>query len=254
MATLSTYLIVCPLVFVAGLVDAIAGGGGLISLPAYLMSGLPVHMALGTNKMSSCMGTALATLRYARRGFVRPGRAAICAAAGLAGSVAGARVALALDDGAFKAVMLVVVPATAAYVMLHRRLDAEKEPLPAGRTLLLCAAISVSLGAYDGFYGPGTGTFLTLAYMGLAHLGLSEAAGTCKAVNLTTNAAALAVFLMHGTVLLPLGLTAGLFNMAGAWVGTSCFIGKGAGAVRPVMLAVLAVFFVRLLADVLGGA
>lgn len=252
MATLATYLIVCPLVFVAGFVDAIAGGGGLISLPAYLMSGLPVHLALGTNKMSSCMGTALATLRYARHGFVRPGRAALCAALGLAGSVAGARAALALDDEAFKVVMLVVVPLTAAYVMFHKRLDAEKEPLPAGRTLLLCAAISLSLGAYDGFFGPGTGTFLTLAYMGVAHLGLSEAAGTCKSVNLTTNAAALGVFLASGSVLVPLGLAAGLFNMAGAWLGTGFFMGKGVRAVRPVMLVVLAVFFVRLLADVLG--
>ena len=252
MEQLIPFLIVCPLVFAAGFVDAIAGGGGLISLPAYMITGLPVHVVLGTNKLSSCMGTALATLRYARHGYVNVKRSLVCAALGLVGSTCGARIALMIDDGAFKVIMLVIVPLTAAYVMFHKRLDAEKEPLPEGRTLLLCALISLAIGVYDGFYGPGTGTFLTLAFMGLAHLGLSDAAGTCKVVNLTTNVAALAVFLTSGTVWLALGLTAGLFNMAGAWLGVNCFMGKGMKVVRPIMLGVLAVFFVKLLFDILG--
>ena len=247
-----TFLVVCPLVFLAGFVDAIAGGGGLISLPAYLIAGLPVHAALGTNRMSSCMGTALATLRYALRGFVNLRRAALCVVLALVGSATGARIALLLDDGVFRVVMLVVVPATAAYVMFHKGLADVKEPLPARRTAALCAAISLVMGLYDGFYGPGTGTFLVLAFMGIAHLGLDESTGTCKVVNLATNVAALTVFLANGTVLVVLGLTAGLFNMAGAWLGVNCFVGKGVRIARPVMLVVLAVFFVKLLADLVG--
>lgn len=246
-----TFLIVCPLVFVAGFVDAIAGGGGLISLPAYLISGLPVHTALGTNKMSSCMGTALATLRYALKGFVDLRRAALCVLFALAGSVTGARIALLLDDVVFRVVMLVIVPATAAYVMFHKGLADVKEPLAPRKTLVLCAVISLVMGAYDGFYGPGTGTFLVLAFMGIAHLGLDEATGTCKVVNLATNVAALAVFLTSGTVWAALGLTAGLFNMAGAWLGVNCFVGKGVRIARPIMIVVLAVFFVKLLYDLL---
>ncbi len=249
---IATFLIVCPLVFVAGFVDAIAGGGGLISLPAYLIAGLPVHAALGTNKMSSCMGTALATLRYALRGFVNLRRAGACVLLALAGSAAGARVALLIDDAAFRIVMLVVVPLTAGYVMFHKGLADVKEPLSPRRTLALCMGISLCMGFYDGFYGPGTGTFLVLAFMGLAHLGLDEATGTCKVVNLSTNLAALAVFLTSGTAWVALGLTAGLFNMAGSWLGVNCFVGKGVRVARPVMLAVLAVFFVKLVADLVG--
>ena len=247
------YLIVCPLVFVAGFIDAIAGGGGLISLPAYLIAGLPVHTALGTNKLSSCMGTALATLRYARHGFVNVRRAAVCAAFALAGSALGANLALLIAEDAFKAIMLVVVPLTAFYVMRHRDFGAEaREPLPWARTLLLCAGISFTLGVYDGVYGPGTGTFLTLAFMSLAHLPLNDATGTCKVVNLSTNVAAVTVFLANGTPWIALGLTAGAFNMVGAWLGSSLFMGKGVRAVRPVMLAVLAVFFVKVALELLG--
>ena len=246
-------MIVCPLVCAAGFVDAIAGGGGLISLPAYLIAGLPVHTALGTNKMSSCMGTALATGRYARHGFVNLRRSLLCAAFALVGSTVGANVALMVSDGTFRIIMLVVVPLTALYLLRRKDFGEERAPYPRVRTLVLCVAIALSLGIYDGIYGPGTGTFLILLFMTVAHLSLDEAAGTCKVVNLTTNVAALTVFLTHGTVWLALGLTAGIFNMIGAWVGTSFFMGKGVRIVRPLMLCVLAVFFVKLLWDVVSG-
>lgn len=254
MEALLPFIIVCPLVCAAGFVDAIAGGGGLISLPAYLIAGLPVHTALGTNKMSSCMGTALATLRYARHGFVNLRRSAICAACALVGSVLGANVALMVSDGIFRIIMLVVVPLTALYLLRRKDFGEERTPYSQGRTTALCMGIAFALGIYDGIYGPGTGTFLILLFMTVAHLSLDEAAGTCKVVNLTTNVAALTVFLAHGTTWVALGLTAGLFNMLGAWLGTSFFMGKGIRVVRPLMLCVLAVFFVKLLWDVLAGA
>ena len=187
MEALLPFLIVCPLVFVAGFVDAIAGGGGLISLPAYLISGLPVHTALGTNKMSSLMGTSLATWRYARHGFVNLRRSAVCAAFALVGSALGANVALLVSDGVFKLIMLVVVPLTGCYIMFHKGFGEAREPLAPTRTLALCTAISFAMGLYDGFYGPGTGTFLILLFLAAAHLTLDEAAGTAKVVNLTTN-------------------------------------------------------------------
>lgn len=251
--TLLPFLIVCPLVFAASVVDAIAGGGGLISLPAYLIAGLPAHVALGTNKLSSCMGTALATLRYARHGFVRPRRALVCAAFGLAGSALGANLALLVGDGVLQAIMLVVVPLTAAYVLRRRAFEERPDRLSPRATLALCAAVSCALGVYDGFFGPGTGTYLILLFVAVCRLPLAEAAGTTKVVNLTTNVAALAVFLANGTVLVPLGLAAGLFGMAGAWVGTTFFMGKGVKVIRPVMLVVLAVFFVRLAGNLLGA-
>ena len=106
------FLIVCPLVFLAGLVDAMAGGGGLISLPAYLISGLPVHYAIGTNKLSSGMGTTLATWRFARSGYIHWKLALFCAVCALVGSTTGARLALLIPDAAFRVIMLVVLPLT----------------------------------------------------------------------------------------------------------------------------------------------
>ena len=246
------FIIVCPLVFVAGFVDSIAGGGGLISLPAYLIAGLPVHNALGTNKLGNCMGTALAAWRYARKGFMEPVLCVACTLFALAGASGGASLAMLVDDTAFKWIMLFVIPLTAAYIMSHRAFREGGDELPRRRAVAICAAVSLGLGVYDGFYGPGTGTFLTLLFMSLAHLKLQEATGTCKVVNLATNVAALVVFLANGVVLLPLGLAAGAFNMLGAYIGTNFFMDKGVRATRPIMLAVLAVFFVKVLSELLG--
>ena len=119
------FLIVCPLVFLAGLVDAMAGGGGLISLPAYLISGLPVHYAIGTNKLSSGMGTTLATWRFARSGYIHWKLALFCAVCALVGSTTGARLALLIPDAAFRVIMLVVLPLTGCYLLRGKALDAE---------------------------------------------------------------------------------------------------------------------------------
>ena len=116
--TFIQYIIVCPLVFLAGFVDAIAGGGGLISLPAYMLAGLPVHNAIGTNKLSSAMGATLTTARFAKSGFIKLRFAIPCSAAALLGSAIGARIALLIPEHVFKIIMLFVLPLVAAYVML----------------------------------------------------------------------------------------------------------------------------------------
>ncbi|MBR1671449.1 MAG: sulfite exporter TauE/SafE family protein [Fretibacterium sp.] len=244
-------LIICPLVFLAGFVDAIAGGGGLISLPAHLIAGLPVHFAIATNKMSAAMGTSLATARFAWKGYIPWKLSSFCVVCALTGSALGARGALMLSDHVFKIIMLAVLPLTAFYVLRGRGLTAEKEPYGEGRTTLLSMGIAFALGVYDGFYGPGTGTFLILLLMGGAHLTLQKANGTAKAINLTTNLAALAVFLLNDKVLIPLGLIAGAFNVAGSYFGTRFFERGGAKAVRPVMIGVLVIFFVRVILDLM---
>lgn len=246
------YLIVCPLVFLGGLVDAVAGGGGLISLPAYLISGLPVHFAIGTNKLSSAMGTTLTTVRYARNGYIPWKQALACAVMALIGSNMGARLSLLINEDAFRIVMLVILPLTGAYVLLKKPLQAEREPYPFGKTLLLSMAVALIIGVYDGFYGPGTGTFLLLLLTALAHMKLSEANGIAKVINLTTNVSALAVFLWSGNVLLLLGLTAGFFGMAGNYVGARFFERGGAKSVKPLMIAVLTIFFVKVLFETLS--
>lgn len=243
------FILVCPLVFLAGFVDAVAGGGGLISLPAYMIAGLPAHYAIATNKMSSSMGTTIATLRYAKLGYL-PGRSCVFyLACGLLGSVCGARLALLMDDSAFKIFMLIVLPLTALYVMRSKGFSQDREPYSAGKTTVIAMLVASVIGVYDGFYGPGTGTFLLLFLTSLAHLRLQEANGVTKVINLTTNLTALVVYLRSGYVLLPLGLTAGLFNIAGNYLGADFFASGGVKAVKPIMLIVLVIFFIKIITE-----
>lgn len=243
------FLLVCPLACLAGFVDAVAGGGGLISLPAYLMAGLPAHVAIGTNKLSSAMGTALAVGRFARRGYVPWKRALVLAVGSLAGSAAGASLALGLEEGTFRAIMLVILPVTAAYLLWGKGLREDRPPFPPGKTFAIALAVALGVGLYDGFYGPGTGTFLILLLTAAAHLPLATANGTAKVLNLTTNLTGLALFWLHGQVLLPLGLAAGACGLVGNWLGTAFFLDKGAKGVKPIMLGVLGIFFLKILPE-----
>ena len=146
------YLIVCPLVFLAGFIDAIAGGGGLISLPAYLIAGLPPHAAIGTNKFSACMGTIVATWHYARCGFIHWKRVFPAIFTALSGSWVGAKLALMVNADAFKIIMLFILPLTAWYVLRKKSLQTEKPPFSEIKTMSIIISLAFMIGIYDGFY------------------------------------------------------------------------------------------------------
>lgn len=244
------FLIVCPLAFIAGFVDSIAGGGGLISLPAFIFAGLPVHQAIGTNKLASTMGTTIATIRYAINGYMVKAFVIVGVACGLSGSWIGSNLALMASDTVLKTIMLIALPFIAFFVLKTKDLDAfSKEPLPQGKAMAITAIIALVVGVYDGFYGPGTGTFLMMLLPALAHQDVRTAAGTTKAINLSTNVAALVVFLVNGAVLLPLGLAAGAFNIVGNYIGSGKFTKAGSSIVRPIMLVVLVLFAAKLIFD-----
>lgn len=257
MESLTIYLIVCPLVFFGGFVDSIAGGGGFISLPAYMMSGLPVHMAIGTNKLSSAMGTSIATYRFAKKGYINLKTAIYCAMCALIGSMMGAKTALLIDDKIFKLIMLVILPITGLYVIFNKSLERNKkerdedDDFSHKKTLIIAMIVALVIGFYDGFYGPGTGTFLMIALTSLAHMTLNESAGITKVINLTTNITSLCVFLLNGKVMLSVGLIAGLFGIAGNYVGTNLFSDKGVKIVKPLMLVVLSIFFIKLFMEII---
>lgn len=234
------------MVFLAGFVDALAGGGGLISLPAYMFAGLPAHAAIATNKLSSGMGTTIATIHYWKKGFMRWNIVIPGVVTAFVGSWCGARLNLFTNERVLQIMMLVLLPFIAFYVLRSKSLTREsgqEHSLP--KTIGLCCLISFGIGIYDGIYGPGTGTFLMLLFTGVCRLSLEDSAGTTKMINLTTNIAALTVYLIHGAVLIPLGLSAGVCNMLGNYLGSHCFTSKGASFVKPVLLLVLLVFFVR---------
>ena len=246
------FLIVCPLVFLGGFVDAIAGGGGLITLPAYLIAGVPVHLALGTNKLSASFGAVISAWRYSKKGYAPWKLSLFCAVCALIGSGLGAKLALLMDDRYFRIVILVLLPLTAFYITRKKAFDDSKLPLSEKKTILLGMAIALVIGVYDGFYGPGTGTFLILALTGLAHLKLNNANGVAKIINLATNIAALTVFMFGGSALFLLGIVAGLFSIVGTYVGTICFEKGGAKIVRPIMITVITIFFIKVIVEMFG--
>jgi uncharacterized membrane protein YfcA len=248
------FLIVCPLVGVAGFIDAIAGGGGLISLPAYLISGLPVHTCIATNKMSSCMGTAVATAKYARSGYVDWRLGAFCAAIALAGASLGAHAALLISEELFRILMLIILPLTALYVMRKKDLfsDKNRRALSFLHSVLLSSVIAFALGLYDGFYGPGTGTFLILLFTWLTGMDMVSASATAKPVNLASNIASLVTRIAAGCVVWQLAIPAMILSMTGGWLGSKLALLKGARLIRYVMLGVLALLTVKLALEWLG--
>lgn len=245
------YLIVCPLLFLAGFIDAIGGGGGLISIPAYMISGVPVHKAIATNKLSSCMGTGLTTWQYWVNGYIQPKLAMLCLTAALIGSPVGAEIALCIDGDIFKLLMLAILPVTAFYVFKKKEIGKNTEKLSFKKTAAISVAAALAVGMYDGFYGPGTGTFLMLLLTGAAKLDIYTAAGTTKVINLTTNIGSMIIYILNGKVLFLLGLAAGVFNMAGNFLGARFFRDKGSDIVRPIILVVLVMFFIKIIIEIL---
>jgi uncharacterized membrane protein YfcA len=249
MPDLTTFLVICPLVFLAGFVDSVAGGGGLISLPAYLIAGVPAHFALGTNKLSSSMGSVIASFRYYKNGFVDPFLCVPSFIASLAGSALGTNLTLLVSERYLQWLLLAVLPVTAFFVLRKKNLLSKGGPFSRSKTALIVTLVSFVIGGYDGFFGPGTGAFLILLYSGLARVEARAAAGNAKLVNMASNISSLAVFLLHGRAILPLGLTAGVFSIAGSYLGSGLVIRKGAGVLRLFIIGVLILLLVKIAWD-----
>ncbi|HWT26586.1 MAG TPA: TSUP family transporter [Mobilitalea sp.] len=247
--TLQMFLIVCPLVFLAGLMDAVAGGGGLISLPAYLIAGLPSHFAIGTNKLSSAVGTSVSTARFIKKGYVDWGAAIPSIVLALIGSAIGANIALLIDDQVMKYILVIILPLIAIYVLRGRTMKAEgtAKELPRKKVYLIVCVASFIIGAYDGFYGPGAGSFLLLIYTSLAKMDIKTASGNTKLVNLASNVSALVTFLINGKIIFLLGITAAVFSIAGHYIGAGLVINNGRKVIRPIILVVLVLLFIKVI-------
>lgn len=247
--TLQTFLIVCPLVFLAGLIDSIAGGGGLISLPAYFISGLPPHYAIATNKMSSSMGTLVSTIRFCKKKLVNWGIAIPSIIVALIGSTIGANLALLVDEVIMKYILLFILPIVVYYVFRGKNLSEESsiEIISKKKVYIIAIAASFIIGTYDGFYGPGTGTFLILIYTGLGKMDIRIASGNTKLVNLASNVAALTTFMFNGKIIFILGITAAAFSIAGNYLGSGLVLKNGYKIIRPIILMVLTLLFIKII-------
>ncbi|NDU74482.1 TSUP family transporter [Actinomadura sp. DSM 109109] len=234
----------------AGWVDAVVGGGGLIQLPALLLlnPGQPVATALATNKVGSIAGTASAAVAYARKAkpdirvAVPAGVLAVLCAAG------GALCAAAISSDVLKPLIMVVLLAVAAIVVLKPGLGRVPRLVLRTRRRVAAAVLvpGVAIAFYDGLLGPGTGTFLVVAFTALLGMDFVDASATSKIINTGTNLGALAVFAAQGHVLWALGLAMAAFNVAGAQLGAHMAISRGAGFVRGVLLCVVGALVLKL--------
>ncbi len=245
------YLIVLPLVFFAALMDAIAGGGGLISLPAYMLAGLPPVMASGSNKFSAMFGSLMATFRFGRSGRLPWTPALLAAAGALPGSYLGAEVLKHVSDEWLRTFLLVALPAAGLLLVFGRIGSGEEKPLTRS-ALMLCPVVGLVVGFYDGFFGPGTGTILILLFTGLMKMDMVSASGAAKLVNLASNVAAMTSLLKDGKVLLELAVPAMVLSAVGGYLGAKLALVVGAKLIKRVMLCVFALILLKLLLDYFG--
>lgn len=243
------WMIVCPLVFLGGLIDAVAGGGGLITLPAYLIAGLPAHIASGTNKCGNVFGTLLSTGRFLKRGDVHVPSAVAGMAGALIGAWIGAQLNLIMPEQMLYYVMLVVVPIMAVFLLFKRDFGQEDHSgeLSRSQLLMMAAGIGLVIGGYDGFFGPGAGTFLMLAFTGVCRFDLLTASGNTKVANSASNLASLVTFALAGKVLWAVGIPAALCGIIGNYLGSSLALKGGAKVIRPMFFVVLALLLARLI-------
>src|SRR5216684_3199143 len=241
----------------AGMVDAVAGGSGVIAVPALLAAGLPPHLALGTNKAQGVFGTCASTLRYARAGLLDARRARVTFPAGLAGSLCGAALVLLVPPSTLRPLVLVLLVAVAVALAL-RPSTATPTATPTSTPTwarraprLAAAAVALVLGAYDGFFGPGSGTFLILAFAFLFDLPLQRASADAKPVNFASNLAALALFSARGAVLWEVALPMAAAQFAGGWLGAHLAVRGGDRLVRAIVFLVVFALVSKLAADML---
>ena len=239
-------------VFVASFVDAIGGGGGIISVPIYLFAGLPTHFALGTNKMSSGIGTAASTFRYIKKGFVDWQLAIPSVVLAVFGAYLGTSLQLLADERILKYVLLLVLPLAAVVLFRKKSLPETRGELPIWKRRLIIWGSSLLIGTYDGFYGPGTGTFLLLAFCILGKLDVRTASGNVKLVNFSSNMGALATSLLAGKVLIGVGAVAACFSIAGHYLGAGLAIRNGTKIVRPVILTVIGLLMIRVVSELIS--
>lgn len=246
-----SFVILGACVFLAGVVDALAGGGGLITLPAYLAAGLPPALILGTNKLASSVGTAVSTARYHRalKLSLRPFLPVIAAA--LVGAWLGARLALQVDPSWIRPLLLTALPVVAWLTWSRKDFGSEdlSARLSAAERRRRGLLVAFPIGVYDGFFGPGTGTFFALALVRWGRHDLLGATARAKLLNLASNLAALAAFAWAGRLHWGVGLSMSALSVAGHWVGSHLGVRDGARVIRPVVALVCAGLFAKILFD-----
>ncbi|MCR5138403.1 MAG: TSUP family transporter [Oscillospiraceae bacterium] len=244
-------LLCCLAFFFAGIVDSITGGGGLITIPAMLAVGIPVHYITGTNQCSAWLGTGLAAYKYLKSGNIHLRSAVATLPFAILGSYFGARLNLMVPDRYLKTFMLVTVPIIAVFIFANRKLGEEDhaDEQPSLSIVLWSAVIGIVLGGYQGFYGPGVGVFFMLAYAACLKLNLVRATGNTRFVIAIASVTSVITYAASGAVLWKLAAAVTVFNMAGSYLGAALAIKNGARIIRPIMFCVVALLIIKLVIE-----
>ena len=249
--THTQYILLGALVFLAGFVDSIAGGGGLITLPAYLHFGLPLERLLGPNKLSSCLGTGVAVFKYLRELRFEKYFLAVLIFFAALGSFLGAGAVSSVPPAMIRYLLIISLPPTAFFLIARHRMTISDTSAALSEAALLAraAAISFAVSFYDGMLGPGTGTFFAVAFARFCGYDLLNATALSKLLNLTSNIAALATFLALGSVDIRLGLMMGAVGMCGNYLGAHLALKKGAWVIRPLLFVVANTLLAKVIWD-----
>jgi uncharacterized membrane protein YfcA len=246
--TLPTLLALVATAFFAGAVDAIGGGGGLIMVPALLAAGLPPHLALGTNKGQSMFGSLAAMVRYARAGLVDGRAARVTFPAAFLGALGGAALVLIVKPDVLRPLVLaLLIGAAALFIIVKPR--AGDARVSRGRILPVAALIALVVGAYDGFFGPGAGTFYIAGFVVLLGASMARASADAKVMNFASNLAAAAIFAHRGVIIWAIALPLACGQLLGGFVGAHLAVRRGDPLVRAVVLAVVLGLVLKLARD-----
>ncbi len=245
--SLSSLAVLVGAAFCAGVVDAIGGGGGLVTVPVLLALGLEPHAVLATNKGQASFGAASSLVTYFRSDGLDRARVPWGLVSGFVGSLVGADLVSLIPSEPLRPMVLIMLAAAACVMLLRDRL------IRARGASLNCAwgtgALGLALGGYDGFFGPGTGTLLIAAFVQFFGDSPTRASGNAKVINFASNVAALIVFQLHGSVLWGVALPMGLANLVGANLGARMVLRHGDRVVRVVALGVVIAVAVKVLSE-----
>jgi uncharacterized membrane protein YfcA len=242
---LTDLCIICPLLFLAGLIDGISGGGGIISLPAYLVTGMPLSVAYGCNKMQSFLGTSASLFKYAKSGLVDIRPAAVTCITAIAGSMLSTRIMFALDEDTKRlivAVAMCFIIALTLFTTFCKFSKKEKTHLKlTPQTVIISLLCGLLLGLYDGFFGPGCGTVALMLFTVLFGYDMRVATGNGKVIIVVSNLIALISYIAKGSIIYAIAIPASISNILGSYIGAHLAVKNGKRLVRGVLYVVIVV-------------
>ncbi len=245
-------VILCILIFSAGFIDSIAGGGGLISVASYMACGLSGTYALGTNKFSSVIGCSVSSINYIRSGNYHLPSLIPSFVMALVFASFGSHLAVIIDAAIFSLILLFATPLLLMLVLVNKNFDRFVREKTTLQYVLFGSLIGMLVGFYDGFYGPGAGMLMQIGFITLAGLEARKAGGNARLVNLASNLAAVVTFISAGTVVYSLAIPCAICSVLGNTLGSRLAIKKDVKIIRPVMVVVVLLLFSKVLLSYLG--